>query len=110
MGYPKTLLGRRGHRHSSQPWSFRVQTKSSRGTSTGVWNNSKDGGQSDAVGGLVDGDHLVFGTIAKKVDGGHGDAVGGLVVVREGRRRGRVSSHPMGHHYSCHTSLFKFRP
>ena len=66
-----------------------------------------DGGQGDAVGGLVDGDHLVFGTIAKKVDGGHGDAVGGLVVVREGRRRGRVSSHPMGHHYSCHTSLFK---
>ena len=53
---------------------------------------------------------LVFGIIAKKVDGGQGDAVGGLVVVREGRRRGRVSSHPMGHHYSCHTSLFKFRP
>ena len=43
MNYPRTLLGRRGHRQSSQPWSFRVQTKSSRGTSTGVWNNSKEG-------------------------------------------------------------------
>ena len=37
------------------------------------------GGHGDAVGGLVDGDHLVFGTIAKKVDGGQGDAVVDLV-------------------------------
>ena len=35
MGYPQALLERRGHRHSSQPWGFRVLTKSSRGTSTG---------------------------------------------------------------------------
>ena len=37
-----------------------------------------DGGQGDAVVVLVDGDHLVFGIIAKKkkkVDGGQGDAV-----------------------------------
>ena len=45
MGYPQTHLGRRGHQHSSQPWGFRVLTKSSRGTSTGVWNNSKEEGQ-----------------------------------------------------------------
>ena len=43
-GLPPDLFGRRGHRHSSQPWSFRVRTKSSRGTSTGVWNDSKEEG------------------------------------------------------------------
>ena len=52
----------------------------------GIVAKKVDGGQGDAVGGLVDGDHLVFGIIAKKVDGGQGDAVGGLAQasVRDG--------------------------
>ena len=41
-----------------------------------------DGGQGDAVGGLVDGDHLVFGTIAKKVDGGQVET-----LCTKGRRK-----------------------